>query len=149
MNRLVGPSCLALLVLSAGPPCAGDEPPKKAETVEIKAPPELYLDYGGNVIAADKKYLDKTVVFGNFLPGKVKKEGDKYYLGIQTLANQADNDGIICELSAEGAKQYADYKPGAKWKLQGVCKGRRETKRVFTGYEVIMKDCSFITEEKK
>jgi hypothetical protein len=129
-----------------GPPL-----PQSRQRVSCASYLQLYNDYA-NVVSADGKYLGKTVSFRmNRLPEKTWKEGDRYLVGYCTLFGFGGagviDVGIVCELSPEGAKRFAEAsKPGGKfWRVEGVCKGARPA-GTSTGYDVLLTDCSIVKD---
>jgi hypothetical protein len=154
---------------AAGQPEPKQEQPKKQEPPNeptlIHKPGEpsletwaqtLYSDYD-NELAGDTKYLGKVIdlklsilqISGMF------KRGGRYFLGMDTLANERDNVGVICEIHLSALSDFLPERisarakePGSPWRVRGVCKGRKPTTRISPGYEVLMERCILVRINK-
>jgi hypothetical protein len=152
--------------VSSATPAAS--PPSSAlpeSPIEVRAT-VLWQDYQDNEAKGDAKYKGKTLQLADSV--KVRKDGDAYYLGFETVGstvvttaqyklltpqqkkwyNEGYPPNVLCYLDSASVSKAAQLSERDICTVRGVCAGRKNDPDVYLGYVVVLKNCQIVDVSK-
>jgi hypothetical protein len=101
----------------------------------------IWSHYGENAIAADQKYLSKSVFLKTW--GKVEQDsGGRYLIQVPAAADRFGYAyGVHCYIAPGKAAPFGNLTERDKITIRGICKGRVNNKYFWRGYGVIVEQC--------
>ena len=85
--------------------------PNKIEPVAVLSDTELWMEYGGNELAADQKYKGKYVEISGKIKSVQKDQSGKYFIGFQIVEAGPLSQSDLNQLSAKDRKWFREGFP--------------------------------------